>query len=84
MRRPFGFNFLWDYEIVWKRRAQIPPVDRPERYIVLDDKSLPAVEMQLSGTIVNLPGHTADSIGLLLEDGRYFAGRCNEWFSEFE
>jgi len=47
---------------------------RPERYIVLDDKSLPAVEMQLSGTIVNLPGHTADSIGLLLEDGSLFCG----------
>jgi len=57
-----------------KGEHRFPPVDRPERYIVLDDKSLPAVEMQLSGTIVNLPGHTADSIGLLLEDGSLFCG----------
>jgi len=74
MRRPFGFNFLWDYELFGKGEHRFPPVDRPERYIVLDDKSLPAVEMQLSGTIVNLPGHTAIRLDCCWKTGRYFAG----------
>lgn len=51
---------------------RFPPVDRPKRYIVLDDSTQLIIEEQLLGTIINLPGHTIDSIGLLLKDGSLF------------
>lgn len=57
-----------------KGEHRFPPVDRPDRYIVLDNEQRSAVEMELSGTIINLPGHTKDSIGLLLRDGTLFCG----------
>lgn len=61
-------------KLLGKGEHRFPPVDRPERYIILDDSSKPWIEEQLSGKIINLPGHTIDSIGLLLKDGSLFCG----------
>jgi len=61
-------------KLIGKGEHRFPPVDRTERYIVLDDSTQPMIEKQLSGTIINLPGHTVDSIGLLLKDGSLFCG----------
>ncbi|MFZ5986343.1 MAG: MBL fold metallo-hydrolase [Bacillota bacterium] len=61
-------------KLLGKGEHRFPPVDRPERYIVLDDSTQPTIEEQLSGTIINFPGHTIDSIGLLLKDGSLFCG----------
>jgi len=65
-----ALTFYGIMKLFGKGEHRFPPVDRPERYIVLDDKSLPAVEMQLSGTIVNLPGqgvsvHRKDCINIM-------------------
>jgi len=61
-------------KLIGKGEHRFPSVDRTERYIVLDDSTQPMIEKQLSGTIINLPGHTVDSIGLLLKDGSLFCG----------
>jgi glyoxylase-like metal-dependent hydrolase (beta-lactamase superfamily II) len=61
-------------KIFGKEEHRFPPVDRAERYIILDEKNQPSIERELSGKIINLPGHSIDSIGLLLEDGSLFCG----------
>ncbi len=61
-------------KLLGKGAHRFPPVDRPKRYIILDESTKPMIEEMLSGKIMNLPGHTADSIGLLLSDGTLFCG----------
>ncbi|MEN8906226.1 MAG: hypothetical protein ABF289_09750 [Clostridiales bacterium] len=43
-------------------------VDKEDSYIVLNKQTKDKVENELSSTIIDLPGHTYDSIGLLLSD----------------
>lgn len=50
------------------------PVDASERYIVINKETLPDIEKMLSAKIINLPGHTKDSIGLLFENSALFCG----------
>lgn len=69
-----ALTFCRIIKLLGKGEHRFPAVDRPERYIFLDDAILPTIEVQLSGTIMNLPGHTIDSIGLLLKDGSLFCG----------
>jgi len=47
-------------------------VDRHERYIILEENTKPIVAEQLYGTVLYLPGHTKDSIGLILKVGSLF------------
>jgi glyoxylase-like metal-dependent hydrolase (beta-lactamase superfamily II) len=55
--------------------SQFPAVDVPEdRKIVFDGKRQFLRENGVAADILMLPGHTADSIGLMLEDGRLFCG----------
>ncbi len=61
-------------KLLGKGEHKFPPVLRLGRYIVLDDSTKQIVEQKLSGVIINLPGHTIDSIGLMLEDGSLFCG----------
>ena len=61
-------------KLLGKGEHRFPPVDKSERYIILDDYTKPIIEEQLSGTIMSLSGHTTDSIDLLLEDGSLFCG----------
>lgn len=69
-----ALTFCKIMKLLGKGDHTFTPVDMPERYIVLDDSTKPIVEEQLSATIIDLPGHTADSIGLLLNDGSLFCG----------
>ena len=66
--------FFGIMKILGKGEHRFPVVDRPERFIVLDNTTIPTIEKELSGNIINLPGHSMDSIGLLLEDGSLFCG----------
>jgi glyoxylase-like metal-dependent hydrolase (beta-lactamase superfamily II) len=55
--------------------SQFPALDVPEdRRIVFDGQGQYLRENGIPADILMLPGHTADSIGLLLDDGRLFCG----------
>lgn len=69
-----ALTFCRVMKLLGKGEHRFPPVDRSNRYIVLDDFTQPIIEEELSGQIINLPGHTIDSIGLLLKDGSLFCG----------
>lgn len=56
------------------RNGCFPPVDLPSRYLVYGCGQEKLEVEGLEGMIVLLPGHTEDSIGLLLADGRLFCG----------
>lgn len=57
-----------------KGKHEFPPVDVTGRAIIIDGHSQPLKEVGIPTEIIMLPGHTSDSIGLLLEDGRLFCG----------
>jgi len=61
-------------EMLGKGEHVFPSVYRKERYIILDDISQPKVERELSSKILSLPGHTIDSIGIMLDNGHLFCG----------
>lgn len=59
-----------------KGAHRFPPL-RPEfktRCIFLTDENREELEGTLNGKIINTPGHTDDSISLLLKDGELFCG----------
>lgn len=67
----FGSEII---KLFGKTDHRFPPVEREERYIVLDETTKPMIEKVLPGRIIYLAGHTPDSIGLLCEDGSLFCG----------
>ncbi len=69
-----ALTFCRIMKLLGKGEHKFPPVDRSERYMIIDDSTKQIIEKELSGTIINLPGHTIDSIGLLLKDGSLFCG----------
>lgn len=70
----FALAFCNIMKLLGKGDHVFPPVDRQERYIILNEVTQPKIEKELYGIIINLPGHTSDSIGLLLQDGSFFCG----------
>jgi glyoxylase-like metal-dependent hydrolase (beta-lactamase superfamily II) len=71
----------WPGKVIWllsggkTKPARFPAIDVPdERRIVFDGKRQILREFGIAGDILLLPGHSADSIGLLLDDGRLFCG----------
>jgi len=50
------------------------PVDAPDRYIPVTDETRQELEKILSAKIIDLPGHTKDSIGLLFDNKALFCG----------
>ncbi|WP_332965128.1 hypothetical protein [Clostridioides difficile] len=40
----------------------------------MSDKNRKEIEKELNGKIIDTPGHTADSISLLIDDGVLFCG----------
>ncbi len=57
-----------------KGEHRFQPVDDPNRYYVVTKDTKPAIEKILSAKIIELPGHTKDSIGLLFENRVLFSG----------
>ena len=60
----------------WFRSEDVSPPYRPsgQEWIVTADDSLLLRSLGIPGSILCLPGHTYDSMGLLLDDGTCFAG----------
>lgn len=61
-------------EILRKGEHKYPRTDLIDRYIVLNDETRPNVEKTLSAEILDLPGHTKDSVGIFFNDGSLFCG----------
>lgn len=55
---------------------RFPPMNREfeKRCIFVSDNNREEVEAKLCGSIIDTPGHTTDSISLLLNDGALFCG----------
>lgn len=57
-----------------KGKHKFPPIDVSDKAIIVDKDEQPFKDLGIFAKVLLLPGHTADSIGLLLEDGRLFCG----------
>jgi len=57
-----------------KGNHHFPPVNAPDRYILVTRETKEDIEKILSAKIVAFPGHTKDSIGLLFENRVLFCG----------
>lgn len=57
-----------------KGKHQFDVVNKPERYLVVTDSTRKEIEAKVSALIISLPGHTSDSMGLLLEKDVLFCG----------
>ena len=55
------------------KEKRFPPIELPDRYLLFNGEQF-ILDSGMQGKIVNLPGHTADSIGIMLPDGRLIAG----------
>jgi len=60
--------------LVGKGKHEFPPVDLSKRAIIANNDLEYFNSMGLPAKIMMLPGHTADSIGLLLEGDKLFCG----------
>ena len=60
--------------LVGKGKHEFPPVDLSNRANIANNNPKYFYSMGLPAEIVMLPGHTADSIGLLLEGDKLFCG----------
>lgn len=66
--------FCYMMKLIGKGEHTFPPVNRPDRYIILTDDVQRNIEDELSCKILHLPGHTKDSIGILFDDRSLFCG----------
>lgn len=57
-----------------KGKHLFPSIDVCDKMMIVDKDDQPFVKLGLDARVVLLPGHTADSIGLLLSDGVLFCG----------
>ncbi|WBW95055.1 MBL fold metallo-hydrolase [Oceanirhabdus sp. W0125-5] len=69
-----ALTFCRIMKLLGKGDHRFQPVDRKNRYIILDEVTQPILEKELRCRIINLPGHTIDSIGLFFQDGSLFCG----------
>ncbi|GAU78841.1 TMEM165/GDT1 family protein [Fusibacter sp. 3D3] len=68
----WGFCYLM--KCLGKGDHRFQPVDFPERYWIVTQKTQSEIEKVLSAKIIELPGHTKDSMGLLFGDRVLFCG----------
>jgi glyoxylase-like metal-dependent hydrolase (beta-lactamase superfamily II) len=57
-----------------KGEHRFPPVDLYEKYLIFENNEQYLKESNIDAQIISLPGHTSDSIGLLLSDGKLLCG----------
>lgn len=62
------------FSVINRKNTCFEKVNMPSRYIVLDCDNKNKIESELGCKIVNLPGHTRDSIGIILENKILFCG----------
>lgn len=62
--------------LVGKGEHKFPPIEKQfeNRFLFVDEQTLPKLERELSAKIIETPGHTSCSISLLLENGILFCG----------
>ncbi|HEY8463653.1 MAG TPA: MBL fold metallo-hydrolase [Bacillota bacterium] len=66
--------FCKSMALAGKGKHLFPAVDVSDRAIIVNGPTQPLKAAGIPAEIMLLPGHTADSIGLKLEDGRFFCG----------
>lgn len=67
-------TFCMILKLLGKGEHRFPPVDQLNRYLVLNETSKEVIEKEIEASIIYLPGHTKDSIGLVFNDGSLFCG----------
>ena len=60
--------------LLGKGEHRYPAVDFPDRYLLADKEKKSEIEKKISAKIIELPGHTEDSIGILLGDSILICG----------
>lgn len=60
--------------LLGKDQHKFDPVDKEERYIILNKESRYNIESELCCRIIPLPGHTEDSIGIMFNNRDFFCG----------
>lgn len=63
-------------ELIGRGEHRFPPLaaEFEDRCMIVCDENRTEMERMLGGTILETPGHTVDSISLLLDDGTLFCG----------
>ncbi len=61
-------------KLTGKGEHRFQPVEVSDRFLIINDQNREEIEKLISGKIIDLPGHTQDSIGLLLDDEILFCG----------
>jgi putative Ca2+/H+ antiporter (TMEM165/GDT1 family)/glyoxylase-like metal-dependent hydrolase (beta-lactamase superfamily II) len=69
-----AWSFCQLMKLFGKGKHLFEPVDSPERYIIVTKETQSEIEKKISAKIIELPGHTRDSIGLLFENRVLFCG----------
>lgn len=69
-----AWSFCQLMKLFGKGNHRFEPVDSPERYIIVTKENQSEIEKKISAKIIELPGHTRDSIGLLFENRVLFCG----------
>jgi glyoxylase-like metal-dependent hydrolase (beta-lactamase superfamily II) len=57
-----------------KGEHRFPPVDLYEKYLIFENNEQYLKRSGIDAQIIRLPGHTSDSMGLLLSDGKLLCG----------
>lgn len=66
--------FYQTMKLFGKGEHLFQPVNSPDRYILVTEETKTDIEKMLSAKIIELPGHTKDSIGLLFDNKALFCG----------
>ncbi len=66
--------FVQSMKLFGKGKHAFPSFEISKDTIVWDRHSQPLQDLGVPASIVSLPGHTADSIGILTDDGQLFCG----------
>ena len=66
--------YYYFMNMIGRGPKRLEPINSPERYIILSDDTRPDLEGQLNAEIITLPGHSRDSIGIIIGESAFFCG----------